>query len=127
MVNTFTVAFSEEDLIEKLAENSYTMDINIITPPEKGLILVKSDGLFEIEHAINYSYDNKCHVFLTQIISYCCTDDIIVIKNKERMYRCVNEGKNYKRVTLFSMLMKINELTSRLLKVEKLLENVQEL
>jgi hypothetical protein len=121
----YCVHFSEEDLY--YSEGTYgRMNVNIQPAPVPGNFLVKPDGIYEIDTAYMCSMDMYWDIYLTPVECQCEDGDTILILDKERMYKC-HKNKNeygFKKVTLYTLMCAIDELSTKVSLLNEKLEQV---
>jgi DNA invertase Pin-like site-specific DNA recombinase len=129
MVNQFQVSFSQEDLC--CYKEGYCRMYSTVNPrPERGQFIVRTHGVDEIAD-VNVASDGNWEVYLRQVVTDCQHGDIIVVHDKDRLYRCefVNdsESKNnglfiFRKVSLLTVVNMIHTLENQLQEMEKKLQ-----
>ena len=114
MTNQFQVHFSDEDLT--IINGDYCKMPSSIQPtPEVGQFVVKPQGVYEIA-TVQLGFDGW-DVYLRQIVTECIEGDVIIVYNKDRIYRCEhheNGGVVFKKVTLLTLYNLLQQLEKQM-------------
>ena len=116
--NQYQVHFSEEDLFH--IEGDYCrMHADITPTPECGHFLVRPYGLYELA-TVNMGSDGYWDVYLRQIMAGLEDGDILLVSNKERMYRCekiqdvAGISFSFKKVSWLTLMRMIEDVKTKI-------------
>src|ERR1700709_2865421 len=116
MFKNYQVQFSEDDLFH--FENGFGRMYNNITPtPSKGQHLIRPQGLYVIEDVSVASWDNNFDITL-RLLNHnpCQKGDVIIVANKDKLYRCFicdENGCQYQKIGMFMLWQGLVTLEER--------------
>jgi hypothetical protein len=103
---------------------------NTSPTPCAGNFIVRQDGIYEIVTA-NLNFDGNWDIYLRPVLTECQEGDIILVHNKDKMYKCeeISDGKyGFKKISLLTLLNYIQQLEKRLeVKIADLAGHVNDL
>ena len=113
MTNQFQVHYSELDIFN--FEGEYGQMSSFTNPtPGPGKFLVSPQGIYEVATA-TVSESGNWDVYLRQIVTECQEGDLIIVQNKDRVYKCERTAngtfgfRKLSLVTLYNMIQQLEK------------------
>ena len=120
MFSTYSVHYSEYDFVKNSFDQEYLLPMEVF--PKKGEFVIMRSGMFEVD-SIESNFSNW-QVHLVPITTQCKKNDIVCVKDKDVIYKCVQETsgceiERFEKVSMLNVLTDVDAVKDKLDRIER--------